>query len=108
MRDKAVDDSLLKLISDWFLTSKMIKKLFAALYANENILYFNEDSGDAVFNYNEMGIFNSDLNNISLGDNFDEEDPYTVILVRLLAWHTRFENRKALKKELNEGLMPVV
>ena len=86
----------------------MIKKLFAALYANENILYFNEDSGDAVFNYNEMGIANSDLNNISLDDNFDEEDPDTVILVRLLVWHTRFENRKALKKELNEGLMPVV
>ena len=26
---------------------------------------------------------------------------------RLLAWHIRFEKRKALKKELNEELMPV-
>ena len=25
----------------------MIKKLFTALYADENILYFNENSGDA-------------------------------------------------------------
>ena len=49
----------------------MIKKLFTALYADENILYFNEDSGDAVFSYNEMGIVNIDLNNINLDDKFD-------------------------------------
>ena len=42
MCDKAVDDSLatLKLIPDWFVTSKMIKDLFTASYADENILYF--------------------------------------------------------------------
>ena len=41
MCDEAVDDSLaaLKLIP-----SKMIKECFTALYADENILYFNEDS----------------------------------------------------------------
>ena len=39
-----------KLISDWSVTSKMIKKLFTGQYADENILYFNEDSGDAIFN----------------------------------------------------------
>ena len=33
-------------ISNWpSVTSKMIKKLFTALYADENILYFNEDCG---------------------------------------------------------------
>ena len=38
--DNAVDDSLalLKLIPDWFLTTKMFKKLFTALYGDENIL----------------------------------------------------------------------
>ena len=47
MCDEAVEDSLvaLKLIPDWFVTNKMIKKLLTALYADENILYFNEDSG---------------------------------------------------------------
>ena len=72
MCDEAVNDSLtaLKLIPDWLVTIKMIKKLFTALYADENILYFNEDSGDAVFSYNEMGIVNIDLNNINLDDNF--------------------------------------
>ena len=55
-----------------------------------------------MFNSNEMGIVNIDLNNINLDDNFDEEDPDTIILIRLLAWHSKFEKHKELKKELNE------
>ena len=92
----------MKLISDWFVTSKVIKKLFTALYEDRNILYFNEDFGDAVFNYNEMGIVNIDLNNINLDDNFDEEDPKNIILIRFLAWHINSEKPKELKKELNK------
>ena len=59
MCDKAVDDSLvaLKLIPDCFVTSKIIKKLYTALYADENILYFNENSGNVVFSCNENLIF---------------------------------------------------
>ena len=44
---------------------------------------------------------------INLDDNFDEEDPNTIILIRLLAWHTKFEKHKELKKKLNEELMSV-
>ena len=51
-----------------------------------------------------MGIVNIDLNNINLDNNFDEDDPETIILIRLLAWHIKFEKRKALKK--SEELMP--
>ena len=42
MCDEAVDDSLaeLKLIPDWFATSKMIKKLYTALYADDGLLFF--------------------------------------------------------------------
>ena len=38
MCDEAVDDCLpaLKLVPDWFVTSKRIKNLFTALYADEN------------------------------------------------------------------------
>ena len=109
MCDEAADDSpaSLKLIVEWFVLSKIIRKLFTALYANENILCFNEDSGDAVFNCNETGILNIDLNNISLDNNFHKYDPDTVILVRLLAWRIKFRKDKALKKELNEELIPV-
>ena len=100
MCDETVDDSLaaLKLIPDWFVTSKMIKKLFNVLYANENILYFNEDFGNVVFSFNEKGILNIDLNNINLGNNFDEDDPDIIILIRLLAWHIKLEKCKVLKK----------
>ena len=88
----------MKLISDWFGTSKTIKKLFSASYADENMLSFKKDSGDVVFKCSEMGILNIDLNNINLVNDFDEEDPDTIILVRLLAWHFRFEKRKTFKK----------
>ena len=44
-----------------------------------------------------MGTVNIGLNSFNLEDNFDEEDPNTVILLRLLAWHTKFEKRKDLK-----------
>ena len=86
MCDGAADDCLaaLKFVPDWFVTSKMIKILFIAFYADENILYFNKDSGNVVFSCNEMGISNIDLNNTNLDDtNHEEDDPD--ILVRLWA-----------------------
>ena len=86
MCDGAVDDCLaaLKFVPDWFVTSKMIKILFIAFYADEDILYFNKDSGNVVFSCNEMGISNIDLNNTNLHDtNHEEDDPD--ILVRLWA-----------------------
>ena len=110
MCDKAVDVCLaaLKFVPDWFVTSKMIKILFTALCADENILYINEDSGNVVFICNGMGILNIDLNNINLGDtNYDKDDPGTIIHVRLLTWHVKFEKRKELKEKISEELIPV-
>ena len=101
---ETVDDCLaaLKPVPDWFVTSKMIKKLFTALYADENTLYFNEAPGNVVFNCNGMGILNIDLNNINLDNNFDEDDPDTIILIRLLAWHIKFrKHKKTLKRVEN-------
>ena len=40
-------------------------------------------------------------------NNFDEDDPDTIILIRLLALHIEFEKHKALKKMISEGLMPI-
>ena len=44
MCDEAVEYSLaaLKLIPDLFVTNKMIKNFYPALYTDENMLYFNE------------------------------------------------------------------
>ena len=100
MCDKAADYSLaaLKLIPDSFVTSKLIKELFTVLYADENILYFNEDSGNVVFSRNEMAILDIDIDNINLDNIFNEDDPDTIILIRLLVWNIKFEKHKALKK----------
>ena len=108
--DKVVDDCLaaLKFVPAWFLTSKMIKKLFTALYADGNILYFDEDSGNVTFCFNEMGTLSVNLNNINRDDtNNEEDDPNTIIHIRLLDRNIKFEKHKILKKELNKELMPV-
>ena len=47
----------------------------------------------------------TDLNNINLDNNFDEDYPDTIFLVRLLAWHIKVEKCKALKKRISEELM---
>ena len=33
-----------------------------------------------------MNILNIDFKNINLGNNFDEDDPDTIILISILAW----------------------
>ena len=41
MRDEAVDESpaALKLITDWFVTSKIIKKLYTALHEDNGLVF---------------------------------------------------------------------
>ena len=61
-------------------------KLYTALYAGDGLLFFDEDSGDVTLYCNEMVILSVNLNNINLDNiNFDEDDPDTIILIRLLA-----------------------
>ena len=56
----------------------MIKKLLTALCTdNKDILYLNEDFGNVVFNCNGISILNISLDNINLGNSFDEDDPDT-------------------------------
>ena len=57
--------------------------LLVILFIDENILYFDEDFGNVVLNCNGMGILNIGIN-INLDNNFDEDDPDTIILIRLL------------------------
>ena len=98
--DEAVDESLvaLKLIPDQFVTSKVIKNFLTTLFADENMLYFNENSGDVTFCCDKMGILSVNLNNINLDNYFDKDDPDTIILIRILACHIKFEKHKAFKK----------
>ena len=100
MCDEAVDYSLaaLKFVPNWFVTSK---NLLTALYADDNILYINENSGESVFSCNKMGILSIYLNNINLDDtNYYEDNPEFIIHIKLLAWHIKFEKLRTLNKEL--------
>ena len=57
----------------------MIKKLYTALFADDD-------------------IFSVNLNNVNLDNNFDEDWPDTIVLIRLLAWYSKFKKWKALRK----------
>ena len=63
----------------------MIQKLYTALYA-DGLVFFDEDSGNVTFCYNEMGI----LSKINLDNNCHEDDLDSIILIRLLAYHNEF------------------
>ena len=51
MCDKASGDFLpvLKFVPDWFVISEMIKELVDALFANDDIIFINEDSNSVIF-----------------------------------------------------------
>ena len=57
MCDEAFDDCLasLKRIPDWFVTNKVLEKLYAALPTNDDILFFNQDFNRITF-YFEIGV----------------------------------------------------
>ena len=82
--DEAFDYPLavLKLIFDWFVRSKMMIAFFTALYADNNIYYFGEDSGEATFYCKGIGILDIDPNNISLDDKLDEDYSDTIIVMK--------------------------
>ena len=78
----------------------MIKNLYTASYADDVLRFLDENSGDTTFCCDEMGILSVNLNDINFNNNFNEDDPDTVILFRRLALHSKFKKRKALKKDM--------
>ena len=56
------------------------------MFADDDIHFLDEDSGNATFSSDEMGILSEDLNNINLDDaNLYEDDPKNIIHDTLLA-----------------------
>ena len=90
MCDEAVDDCLtaLKFIPDWFVTNKMLEKFHDAVNAKDDVIFFYENFIKVTFFAYEMAVLGVDLDKINLdSDNFNEDDPDTLIHTRLLAWH---------------------
>ena len=44
----------------------MIKKLYNTLFADDDILFFDEDSGNDTFSSNEIGILSAIVDNINI------------------------------------------
>ena len=86
MCDIAVDNFLptLKFAPDWFVRRKMIKKLYNALFTDDKILFFDEDSSNATFSSDQIGIFSVERNNVNLDESkFYKDDPKVIFHVRL-------------------------
>ena len=66
----------------------MLEKFHDALFANDNILFFDGGFSKVTFFVNEMGILGVDF--------------------WLLGWRNIFEKRKAFKKDTSKELTPVV
>ena len=76
----------------------MIRKLHTSLFADVDIHFFDEDSGNFMFSSDEIRILSMDHNNINLDDpNFDKDDLKTNIHSRLMTWHNKLKQRKTFK-----------
>ena len=72
-----------------------------ALFADDNILVFDEYSGNVTFTTDNICILCVNLNSIKLDDaNFYKGDPKTIIHVRFLGWRNKLRQLKAFKKEI--------
>ena len=104
MGDKAVYACLLQLrcVADWLATNKILENRDNVLLPNDDIDLDDIDSDTGTFCSVGTGLNTIDLNNINLGnEKFDEDDPETVIHIRLMAWCNRYKQRKACKKDIS-------
>ena len=96
---EAVDECLpaLKFIPDRFATSKMLETFDKAFLANDDISFLIKTS----IKSHLFLVKDIDLNKVYLDNdnNFDENDPDTIINVRLFVRHSKFGKRKVLKKD---------
>ena len=68
------------------LQNKILEELDDVVFSNDDIDLPDIDSGIVTFFSNEMGVITTDFDNINLDDDhFDEDDPETIIHVRLVA-----------------------
>ena len=69
----------------------MLKKLDDVVLSNDNIVFINEDSDNVTIFSDDMGLNTLCLGKINLDDdNFDDDDPDTIVHVRLMDWCNRY------------------
>ena len=86
----------------------MITKLRTSFFPDDDIHFFNEDSGNVTFPNDETDILSIDVNSTNLDEvNFDEDHPETIIHANLIAWRNKLKQRKSFKNNISKELMPV-
>ena len=82
--EKIVDLLALKCVPDWCFTSKMIEKLYYAVFCNDDIVFSDIDI--FAFFSSDISLSSINFNNVNLDDdNLDDCDPETINHVRLMA-----------------------
>ena len=78
-----------------------MKKFYNTLHANDDILFYNDNFDKVTFIANQGHIYAVELDKINLNNdnNFDKDDPDTIIHVKFLAWCSKFKSAKHLKKD---------
>ena len=77
----------IRICSWWLVKNKMLEKRDDVVFANDDIVFINWDYDNVSCFGDDMALVNINVNNVSLDDdNFDDDDPKTVIHVRIMAW----------------------
>ena len=101
--DKTVDSylPLFKFFCNWFVTSKIIKKIDHFVFSSDDEVFGYIDSDIVTFFSNYIDLISIKLNNNNVDDeNLDDCDPETFNHVKLMAWHNRYKQHKAFKKDI--------
>ena len=86
----------------------MLEKLDDVIFSNYDIVFINTDSDHVTSFSNDMGLVNVYLNNVSFDDiNFNDNDPETIIHVRIMTSCNQYKQCKAWKKDISKELMSV-
>ena len=86
----------LKFVPDWFVLNKMLEKLRSASFSNSDIDLNKINSDVIIFFSGCMDLVTIDLNKINIDDdNFDEDNPKSIVPFKLMAWRNRYKQRKA-------------
>ena len=117
MCNKAVETCLsaLKFVSHWIVTKKLLQKLDNIVSSNDDI-DLNDIDAFMWHDIELVKLFRDDvrlntiyLYNIKLdGDNFDEDDPTNIVLVRLIAqynWKNKVKHVKIDSQRINVSVM---
>ena len=76
----------------------MLEKLDKGVFSDDDVDLDDINSNIVTFFSDDMGLNTIDLNSINFdNNNFNDDDPETIIHVRFMAWCNRFQQRKACK-----------